>query len=163
MLGLREIVTDLGADRGILLCEAGFQSGAVEAANLTNVQASSLANLSLETKRDISAMRLRDIADRVASAKSLYWDLDKSYRIKVGLRAGTFEHGYSGNLIVQYSETVLGEARLQRYPIQMGELGRVTGYDLPKIYHSFDEVAVALDPILTDLEKRLAQAHAALE
>lgn len=163
VLGLREIVTDLGADRGILLCEAGFQSGAVEAANLTNVHASSLAYLSLETKKDVSAMRLRDIADRVATAKSLYWDLDKSYRIEVGLRADTFEQGYSGDLIVQYSETVLGDARLQRYPIQMGEFGCMLGFELPKIYHSFDEVAVALEPILTDLEKRLAQAHSALK
>lgn len=35
VLRLREIVNDLGADRGILLCEAGFQTGAIEAANLT--------------------------------------------------------------------------------------------------------------------------------
>jgi hypothetical protein len=29
VLALREIVADAGADRGILLCEAGFQSGAL--------------------------------------------------------------------------------------------------------------------------------------
>src|SRR5262245_31943731 len=46
VLALREIVSDVGADRGIILCEAGFQSGAIEAANLTNVQVSSLAKLS---------------------------------------------------------------------------------------------------------------------
>src|SRR5688572_30087925 len=38
VLALREIVQDIGADRGILLSEEGFQSGAVEAATLTNVQ-----------------------------------------------------------------------------------------------------------------------------
>lgn len=32
--GLRTIVQEIGADRGILLCEAGFQSGAIEAAQL---------------------------------------------------------------------------------------------------------------------------------
>jgi hypothetical protein len=37
VLALRQIVTDVGADRGILLSEKGFQSGAVEAATLTNV------------------------------------------------------------------------------------------------------------------------------
>src|SRR5271169_1004899 len=45
VLALREIVSDLGADRGIILCETGFQSGAVEAANLSNVQVTSLAAL----------------------------------------------------------------------------------------------------------------------
>lgn len=163
VLGLREIVTDLGADRGIILCEAGFQAGAIEAANLTNVHASSLGTLSLETKNDVSAMRLRDIADRVAVAKSLYWDLDKSYRIKVGLRSEMGEHSYSGDLIVQYCETVLADARLGRYPIQMGYYGRLTTFDLPESYRSFEDVASALDPMLTDLEMRLAEAHATLK
>jgi restriction system protein len=34
VVGLRSIVQEIGADRGILLCEAGFQSGAIEAAQL---------------------------------------------------------------------------------------------------------------------------------
>src|ERR1700730_10495434 len=45
VLALREIVTDVGADRGILLAESGFQSGAVEAAKLTNVYVTSFADL----------------------------------------------------------------------------------------------------------------------
>ena len=31
VMALREIVADIGADRGILLSESGFQSGAIEA------------------------------------------------------------------------------------------------------------------------------------
>lgn len=38
VMALREIVSDIGADRGILLSESGFQIGALEAASLTNVQ-----------------------------------------------------------------------------------------------------------------------------
>src|ERR1700677_1495793 len=45
VLALREIVSDLGADRGILVSEAGFQSGAIEAATLTNVRVTSLESL----------------------------------------------------------------------------------------------------------------------
>jgi restriction system protein len=45
VLALREIVSDTGADRGIMMAESGYQSGAVEAANLTNVQLTSLAEL----------------------------------------------------------------------------------------------------------------------
>jgi hypothetical protein len=37
VLTLRKTVTDVGAERGILLSEAGFQSDAAEAATLTNV------------------------------------------------------------------------------------------------------------------------------
>lgn len=163
VLGLREIVADLGADRGIILCEAGFQSGAREAANLTNVRASSLATLSVETKKDVSALRIRELADRVGLAKTRYWDLDKSHRIAVGLRAEAYEHGYSGNMIIQYSEMVLNEARVERYPIQMGEYSLLIGFNLPKIYRSIDEVVTAFEPMLADLEERLAKAHAMLQ
>src|ERR1700731_1259012 len=53
VLALREIVADIGADRGILLSEAGFQSGAIEAANLTNVRVTSLAEISVTARNDI--------------------------------------------------------------------------------------------------------------
>jgi restriction system protein len=88
VLGLREITSDLGADRGILLCEAGFQSGAIEAANLTNVRVTTLASLSIETRQDVSAMRLRELYDRVEHSNDRYWALDKPYRKSVGLRPG---------------------------------------------------------------------------
>jgi len=162
VLGLREIVNDLGADRGILLCEAGFQAGAIEAANLTNVQVSSLATLSMKTQNDVSAMRLRDLSDRVAIAKTLYWDLSKDYRIKAGLRAEAMEHNYSGDLVIRYSETVLGEALRQRYRIQMGNYGSLLGFNLPKVYQNFNELADYLDFMVRDLEERLAAAHAVL-
>src|SRR3954452_14354103 len=69
VLALREIVADLGADRGILLSEAGFQSGAIEAATLTNVHVTSLRELAGTAKSDIYAMRLRELYDRVEAAR----------------------------------------------------------------------------------------------
>src|SRR5690349_21642126 len=65
VLALREIVADVGADRGILLAEAGFQSGAIEAASLTNVHVTSLANLRGTAHSEITTMRLRDLYDRI--------------------------------------------------------------------------------------------------
>ncbi|EPL2316804.1 restriction endonuclease, partial [Klebsiella pneumoniae] len=65
VLALREIVTEIGADRGILLSESGFQSGAIEAANLTNVHITSLAELSLSASKDIYSMRLRELYNQV--------------------------------------------------------------------------------------------------
>lgn len=64
VLALREIVADLGVDRGIILCEVGFQSGAVEAANLTNVQVSSLDKLSITSRDAIASFRLKELFDR---------------------------------------------------------------------------------------------------
>lgn len=59
VLGLREIVSDVGVDRGILLSEAGFQRGAKEAAELTNVQVTSLAEMRETTGTRLAAMRIK--------------------------------------------------------------------------------------------------------
>jgi restriction system protein len=85
VLALREIVADVGGDRGILLCEAGFQSGAFEAATLTNVHVTSLAHLLGTASTEITAMRLREVYDRVEACRERYWNLPKGMRIDCGL------------------------------------------------------------------------------
>jgi restriction system protein len=72
VLALREIVGDTGADRGIILAESGFQSGATEAAMLTNVHVKSLAELRGTAIADINAMRLRELFDRAEVCKERY-------------------------------------------------------------------------------------------
>jgi restriction system protein len=82
VLALREIVQDIGADRGILLSEEGFQSGAVEAATLTNVQVTSLAQLTASATNDIYMMRLQDLFNRIEDCSDRYWDIPKDQRIE---------------------------------------------------------------------------------
>ena len=53
VLALRTIVEDIGADRGFLLSEEGFQPGAVRAAQNTNITLSSLADLHDKAEEDI--------------------------------------------------------------------------------------------------------------
>jgi hypothetical protein len=62
VLALREIVSDLGADRGILLSESGFQSGAQEAARLTNVQPTSLAELTVTAREALGRAQETELA-----------------------------------------------------------------------------------------------------
>jgi len=101
VLGLRQIAADLGVDRGILLCEAGFQSGAVEAANLTNIQVTSLANIRMSSGASIAAMRLRDLFDRTEWCRATYWDIPKGKRVRHGLRSGPEnDFGYNGAFVV---------------------------------------------------------------
>lgn len=95
VLALREIVTDLGADRGILLSEGGFQSGAIEAATLTNVRVTSLLDVRETAKSEILSMRLRELYDRAETCRERYWDLPKDLRIKYGLRPDVGGPGYS--------------------------------------------------------------------
>jgi len=53
VLALRSIVDDVGADRGFLLNEAGFQSGAFEAAKLSNVTVTTLGELAHAADADL--------------------------------------------------------------------------------------------------------------
>ena len=58
VLALREIVHDIGADRGIILSESGFQRGAIEAATLSNVQLTSLSDLTIVTEVNVQVVGL---------------------------------------------------------------------------------------------------------
>lgn len=50
VLGLRTIINDIGADKGFIISEMGFQSGAIEAAFNSNIKLMSLNQLISETK-----------------------------------------------------------------------------------------------------------------
>lgn len=162
VLGLREIVNDLGADRGVLLCEAGFQAGAIEAANLTNVQVTSLESLSIETRQDISAIRLRELYDRVEQSNDRYWELDKPYRKAVGLRPELAESGYSGARVVDFCRELLSRAFRGLYPIEIGYLGMLVREGLPSAYSDVYAVVDVVESLTAELESKLDAAYAGL-
>lgn len=156
VLGLRQIVIDLGADRGILLSESGFQSGATEAARLTNVQLTSLAALKESAKFEISAMRLREIFDRVETCSEKYWQIPKEDRIENGLRAGLFEHGYSGNHVIEYCKDLLSQSMRGRYPITLENIQVHAFAELKRVFSAPDEVVDTLEHLVAELEGKLA-------
>lgn len=121
VLALREIVNDTGADRGILLAENGFQSGALEAANLTNVHVTSLANVTKTASNEILSMRLRDIYDRLIWCKKEYWEIPKNHRIECGLRPEVHIMGYSGDQSIKAGEDLIFKGLRGTYPISPDE------------------------------------------
>jgi hypothetical protein len=54
VLALQSIIQDVGADRGILLSEVGFQSGAIRASRNTNITLTSLADLRSNSQEAIA-------------------------------------------------------------------------------------------------------------
>lgn len=158
VLALREIVSDLGADRGIVLCELGFQQGAVEAANLTNVQVTSLAALSETSRSTVAAVRLRELYDRTEACSERYWAIPKDVRIEKGLR---FDLGdvpmYSGARVIEVSRSLLSRCFRGAYPILIEPAHRLfIGSELPERFESADEVVSTLDRLLAALESKLA-------
>jgi restriction system protein len=158
VLGLRQIVSDLGADRGILLSESGFQAGAVEAAALTNVQLTSLADLTATAKHEIFAMRLRELFDRIETCRERYWDIPKEHRIQKGLRAEVGELGYSGDSVIKHCLNLLSLTMRGRYPIVLDNIEVYVFPHLKREFSDVSEVVPVLDELICELEIKLRAA-----
>jgi hypothetical protein len=155
VLALREIVADVGADRGILLSEAGFQSGAREAANLTNVQVTSISEMRETASSSIYAMRLRELFDRVGICKDRYWEISKDERIKFGLRSDVGEHDYSGAMIVDMCADLLTRAFRGIYSFQSETIQAFVFFGRDKYFESPKEIVDLVEEKISDLEAKL--------
>lgn len=62
---LKDIVNDLAADRGLLMSEKGFQSGAIQLAAVKNITLSSLDDLRANTAEELLAARVRAVEWRL--------------------------------------------------------------------------------------------------
>jgi hypothetical protein len=71
VLVLSQIAADVGADRGFLLSESGFQSGAVRAAQHTNVTLTSLPDLRENTQAELTRLGLAQIAQRAYALEKI--------------------------------------------------------------------------------------------
>ncbi len=160
VLGLREIVSDVGADRGFLLAEVGFQSGAIEAATLTNVHLTSLGNLRGTASADISAMRLRELFDRVESCGERYWKIPKYRRIEFGLRPDVGGGGYSGAHIMELANQLLSKAFRGTYPFDIDSLQALVLLGGPRKFGTADEIVATVEPMVEELEAKLTACEA---
>jgi hypothetical protein len=78
VMALTSIVQDVGADRGFLLSETGFQSGAIRAARSTNITLSSLDDLKLEAYATLTRDEAHHILQRREEIHKRLWALHKS-------------------------------------------------------------------------------------
>jgi hypothetical protein len=156
VLGLRQIVSDIGADRGIILGESGFQIGALEAANLTNIQLTSLAELALSSRNAIYSMRLRDLHNRVEECNERYWKIPKGVRMDVGLRPESQGYGYSATRTINLVRDLLSRSYRGRYPFSSDTLEAFFDPSFPAQFQSQQEVFEFAEPLVTELEQLLA-------
>ncbi|MBR2819711.1 MAG: restriction endonuclease [Reyranella sp.] len=162
VLALRAIVSDVGADRGILLSEVGFQSGAIEAAQLANIVLSSLAEMRDATKAEVLTVRLRELYDRVERSNDRYWAIPKHNRIAQGLRPEVGEIGYSGARIIDLCKDVLSRALRGSYPFRSEAIEAILQPQFPTEFESPAEVVSTLEPLISELEDKLNAYEATL-
>lgn len=157
VLGLRQIVTDLGADKGVLLAENGFQRGAREAAELTSVHLTSLADLRVSAGPTLASARLQTLSARLEDCDTRYWSHKKHRRIQYGLRPDIGdEPGFHGNLSLDSMKAVLVVASSGRLPVRRPDI-----HFPDRLVDCTDlsELVNWLDSALEDFESRLNSAE----
>jgi hypothetical protein len=93
VFALRTIVDDVGADRGFLIAEGGFQSGAIEAAESTNITLVTLAELRASAEDDLQMLRLEATGRNLQRLSMRCFEL--RYSVKDGSRiTSTPRKGY---------------------------------------------------------------------
>jgi hypothetical protein len=87
VLVLQQIVADVGADRGLLFCEVGFQAGAVTAARSSNITLTRLTDFVDRSREERERLELRNIELRCADLESRYYACHTSEEeVRDGLR-----------------------------------------------------------------------------
>jgi restriction system protein len=173
VLTLRSIVDDTGADRGFLMSESGYQSGALEAARLANVVLTSLADLKETVAYEVGMAKLNTLLACADSCRNRYWAIDKYDRIDVGLRPEVPAIGYSGAMVIRAVEYTLHQAMLNGFPISYDRtLAALSSYGSgrrdpvqPGSPNAIETPSALFDVLkteLVDLEGRLDEAEAAL-
>lgn len=119
VMALLSIVQDVGADRGFLLSETGFQSGAIRAVNNTNITLTSLADLEIETRKYIAGDEVSMLRGRRKVIHDRLWRLHKKTDNyfsefmfpmgRIGFLDLALDDGLAGNFPVIY--TVEGDDR----------------------------------------------------
>ena len=119
VLALRAISEEIGADRAFIIAESGFQKGAVEATEKTNVKLKTFTELKATTKDLIESKVLDLYKRRIALLEARYWAHSKSIRKKYGLRGEItdFPIDFSGGILVSIIESAMRDAEKREYPI----------------------------------------------
>lgn len=121
VLALRTIAEDIGVDRAFIISEVGFQSGAHEAAESTNVKLKTYEELKTDTRHLIESEIIKTYKKRLELIEARYWSHKKSIRKKYGLRGEIWDFpvNFSGLTLLQTAQDAILAAEANEYPINL--------------------------------------------
>lgn len=125
VLALRTIVDDIGADRGFIISQKGFQSGAYEASQNTNIKLKTFQELKQTTNEMIEDKILKSYKSRVTLLSKKYWSHTKDIRKKYNLREdffSEFKFEFSGADLLNTICAALIAAEKNLYPINVATI-----------------------------------------
>jgi len=162
ILALRTIIDDIGADKGFIISEKGFQSGAIEASKDSNVSLTTLSELINETKHYIQEEIIQSYKKRLKLLETRYWSHSKANRKLYGLRGEIwdFPANFSGHNLLQTAHWAIQSAEKNEYPINLDTLMIEKQGEL--IANNFQELINWLNLNLNFMDEKVLKAEIAM-
>jgi len=159
---LISIVQDVGADRGILLSEVGFQSGAAALASRSNIQCTSLAELRLESAWEHEDLRLSDYRHRLVQVQARL----RTFTVSRGHTSTTLKGINGDDLLRGYgmisiAQQALDAVQLDRWPIAYGFTFATEGPDTfraasrSELVHGLEREVEKIEDLSLDMESKM--------
>ena len=157
VMGLRQIVDDLGVDKGFVISEAGFQSGSVEAAKNTNISLLTFEELKLLTDDVFHLKILGNYNSRVSLIVNRYFSHQEHVRIKYGLKPdeNIFDEEVDVYLALFTSVRAVKVGLRNSYPIDLNSIFT----NSQPIVDNFYQLVNWLDRKLYFIEKKIFLAE----
>lgn len=110
---------DIGADRGFIVSNVGFQKGALEAADKTNIKLKTFEELISDTRGFAESEILRGYLERVNLLEDRYWSHSKRTRIEYGLCHDILDYvfTFTGQELLATARSAIMAAEARNYPI----------------------------------------------
>lgn len=132
VLALRSIVEDIGADRGILISAAGFQTGAVRASMKTNITLTDLDELKETAQEYLLTSVLHRLEVRAVELMYALHDFATNERTSPRSWTSKFRPGVDGNSVARTIGSLVvleygfDQVRLKKppYPIKFDDTGQ---------------------------------------
>ncbi|MDK9778986.1 MULTISPECIES: restriction endonuclease [unclassified Vibrio] len=158
VLALITIIQDIGADRGFIISEKGFQKGAIKSAENTNITLTTFEDLKEETKAFIDTEILKQYEERYKLLYARYFSHPKETRKDYDLRHDfSFTAPFSGNTQLSYIGKVLDAVKERKYPIASDTGLAVTAGE--KQIEDFQQACNWLNLNLNLLDRELMEAE----
>ena len=121
VFGLITIVNEIGADKGFIISENGFQKGAIEAIKNTNITLLTFEELKTLTIEYTHSEQLKSYEKRIENIYERYFTHSKKVRKKYGLRGelGDFNLPFSVPWILMTANQAIREAKRAEFPINL--------------------------------------------
>lgn len=117
-LALLSIVHDVGADRGFIISNKGFQKGAHKCVKNTNITLANFEEFKDSTKDFVNTEIIKHYELRLKLLHARYWAHPKRIRRDYGLRHDIFDLSpFSGTTLLSFIEDVIECIKRKSYPI----------------------------------------------